>query len=166
VEHVIGIVRAGQPGFAPRDLAPRLEQMGQALFAPPNVKGWAGGKNWLNSATVLARQNFSERMVGPPPGESPKPKPEVRDANTPPELPSPADPAGHLVGLLRKEKRTEPAAVVELLADLFLNGDLVAETRSRLVAFLAEGSPKDADWVRRVGEVAHALVAAPEFTLA
>src|SRR5207245_8423302 len=39
VEHVIGLVRASQPGFPPRDLVPWLEQMGQPLFAPPNVKG-------------------------------------------------------------------------------------------------------------------------------
>ena len=27
------------------------EAMGQELFAPPNVKGWPGGKAWLNTST-------------------------------------------------------------------------------------------------------------------
>ena len=53
---------------SPRELVQPLEAMGQSLFAPPNVKGWPGGKTWLNSATVLARQNFAQTMtVGPAP---------------------------------------------------------------------------------------------------
>jgi tripartite-type tricarboxylate transporter receptor subunit TctC len=28
------------------------------------ITGWVGGKAWLNSATVLARQNFAETMLG------------------------------------------------------------------------------------------------------
>ena len=35
-----------------------LAQMGQRLFFPPNVAGWPGGKNWLTSGTMIARQNF------------------------------------------------------------------------------------------------------------
>ena len=40
-----------------------LEQMGQALFYPPNVAGWPGGANWLTSDTMIARQNFLKRML-------------------------------------------------------------------------------------------------------
>ena len=40
-----------------------MELMGQQLFAPPNVKGWEGGKAWLNTATVLARHNFAHALV-------------------------------------------------------------------------------------------------------
>src|SRR5262249_23101289 len=44
-------------------LITRLESMGQPLFAPPNVKGWPGGKNWLNTSTVLARHNFAQELA-------------------------------------------------------------------------------------------------------
>jgi hypothetical protein len=37
--------------------------MGQQLFAPPNVKGWPGGKAWLSTSTVLARHNFAQRVA-------------------------------------------------------------------------------------------------------
>src|SRR5437764_2130335 len=37
--------------------------MGQVLFAPPNVKGWRTGTDWLNSATLLARNNFAETVA-------------------------------------------------------------------------------------------------------
>lgn len=33
------------------------ELMGQTLFQPPNVKGWDGGRSWINTATVFVRQN-------------------------------------------------------------------------------------------------------------
>jgi uncharacterized protein (DUF1800 family) len=151
VEYVLGIVGAAQPGFAPRDLVPWLEQMGQSLFAPPNVKGWTGGKDWLNSATILARQNFAERMVGPLPGEQQR----VADA-----------PASHLEYLLRQATCTEPGPLAELLIDLFLQGDVGAPARAKLTAFLADGSPEGFEWFRRVGEVAHALVTSPEYSLA
>ena len=40
--------------------------MGQILLYPPNVKGWDGGEAWLNSATVLSRENFASALVQSP----------------------------------------------------------------------------------------------------
>ncbi len=37
--------------------------MGQNLFAPPNVKGWPGGEQWINSNTLLARKQFLDRLA-------------------------------------------------------------------------------------------------------
>lgn len=31
--------------------------MGQRLFAPPSVKGWDGGRSWINTSTMFMRQN-------------------------------------------------------------------------------------------------------------
>ena len=31
--------------------------MGQRLFAPPSVKGWDGGRSWINTSTMFVRQN-------------------------------------------------------------------------------------------------------------
>ena len=42
---------------------PRLAAMGQPLFSPPNVKGWPGGTAWLNTSTVLKRDNFAEALA-------------------------------------------------------------------------------------------------------
>jgi uncharacterized protein (DUF1800 family) len=44
-------------------LALACERQGQDLFAPPNVKGWDGGKTWLDSAAVLARGNWCNDVV-------------------------------------------------------------------------------------------------------
>ena len=40
-----------------------LRQLGQDLFAPPNVKGWDGGFAWINTNTLLARDNDSDTLV-------------------------------------------------------------------------------------------------------
>ncbi|HXD86334.1 MAG TPA: DUF1800 domain-containing protein [Urbifossiella sp.] len=64
VEYVLGAIRAAVPGRAPLgDLVDPLAKMGQVLFAPPNVKGWRTGTDWLNSATLLARNNFAETVA-------------------------------------------------------------------------------------------------------
>jgi Protein of unknown function (DUF1800) len=42
---------------------PVLKQSGQILFDPPNVAGWPGGENWINSDTMIARQNFLKRIA-------------------------------------------------------------------------------------------------------
>src|SRR5262249_23733192 len=61
VEFVPGAVRPTVAGtIRQQELVPHIDRMGQALFAPPNVKGWPGGRAWLNTATVLARQNFAQ----------------------------------------------------------------------------------------------------------
>ena len=38
-------------------LAVASDIMGQRLFAPPSVKGWDGGRSWINTSTVFMRQN-------------------------------------------------------------------------------------------------------------
>jgi hypothetical protein len=64
VEYALGAVRAVVPNRTPLgDMLDPLSKMGQALFAPPNVKGWRYGTDWLNSATLLARNNFAEGVA-------------------------------------------------------------------------------------------------------
>lgn len=35
-----------------------LDLMGQSLFFPPSVKGWEGGRSWINTSTLFVRQNI------------------------------------------------------------------------------------------------------------
>jgi uncharacterized protein (DUF1800 family) len=36
--------------------------LGQNVLSPPNVKGWPGGEAWINSATLLGRKQFLDRL--------------------------------------------------------------------------------------------------------
>ena len=63
VELIVGTLR--QFRFETGEVTPFLlvaRQLGQDVFAPPNVKGWPGGEAWINSATLLARKQFLERL--------------------------------------------------------------------------------------------------------
>lgn len=49
----------------PRFTLNPLRQMGQLLYNPPNVRGWVGGRSWINSATLSARRQLVETLFTP-----------------------------------------------------------------------------------------------------
>ncbi len=64
VELVVGMVRS--LGTPVRDLGilnDALDLMGQSLFYPPSVKGWDGGRSWMNTSTLFVRQNVANFLL-------------------------------------------------------------------------------------------------------
>lgn len=52
------------PGMVPSKSVPGLvKRMEQDIFDPPNVKGWSGGSDWINSRTYIERVKFSEQLT-------------------------------------------------------------------------------------------------------
>ncbi len=41
-----------------------LVNMGQQLYEPPDVNGWALGSEWFSTASMLARMNFAATLMG------------------------------------------------------------------------------------------------------
>lgn len=63
VDLVVGTMRQFQFDVpSPAALAVVTSQLGQVLFAPPNVKGWPGGEAWINTSSLLSRKQFVERV--------------------------------------------------------------------------------------------------------
>jgi uncharacterized protein (DUF1800 family) len=59
-----------------------FRQMGQVPFFPPNVKGWDGGKSWINTATLTFRYKLAHQLVeGINPQEMGLPKPPMMEMN-------------------------------------------------------------------------------------
>ncbi len=157
VEFALGAARAVGLGLVnPEALAGQIDDMGQRLFAPPNVKGWPGGKSWLNTSTVLARHNFAQALcsgtsdINKGSAESPQPVAWI------------VDPSAYF----KRAKITEPEKILDTLADMVFQDDLGAKTRIRLLTFLKDGEPKDAAFDQRVREIIHALLCMPEYQLA
>ncbi len=48
----------------PRQLYGALDQMGQVPLMPPNVKGWPGGRAWINTNTLFVRYNTCVWLAG------------------------------------------------------------------------------------------------------
>lgn len=57
VELLATSARALGARLAPKRAARMAADMGQALFRPPSVKGWDGGRAWIHSGTWIARHN-------------------------------------------------------------------------------------------------------------
>jgi Protein of unknown function (DUF1800) len=46
-----------------RALANIYRQLGQVPFYPPNVKGWDGGKSWINTGTLTYRYQIARALI-------------------------------------------------------------------------------------------------------
>jgi hypothetical protein len=203
VEFVLGAVQAvyrrygeGEAEYRPlpqQALVARLGAMGQQLFAPPNVKGWPGGRSWLNTSTVLERANFAEALAmgtlwtSPSPGSTsvaavaPFPpmapsgqlvQPEApggpREAAVPPRALDPARLLQEEFGAAGKPGpgASRPEDIVRVLLDLYLPGGVRPEARAKLVAYVAEDRPTGPALDRRVREAVHAILSMAEYQLA
>jgi uncharacterized protein (DUF1800 family) len=152
VEFVVGAIRSLGVRWVGTELVDPLNGMGQALFAPPNVKGWDGESKWVNSSTWAARSSLAERI-----SELDEDGP--YSANLPLQNLIPAN-------------LTEPVEIVDRLADLLLQGDLATDTHRELVGFLSkveDGQPanafiEDEDYrTTRIRSLVALMLALPEY---
>ncbi|MHB1556829.1 MAG: DUF1800 domain-containing protein [Isosphaeraceae bacterium] len=190
VEFTIGAVRAvwkpidPDEGLRQQPLVNRIRAMGQALFAPPSVKGWPGGPAWLNTSTVLERDNFAEALTmgtlwpaaepnscaGAPAanariGQLVRKLVAIPAAAGTPENPPPRrslDSARILDG----RKSLRPENLVDALVAIHLPGGIPTAKRARLAAFVARGRPTGPALATRVRETVHAIMTMTEFQLA
>jgi uncharacterized protein (DUF1800 family) len=153
VEFIVGIVRALEGTVGALPLAGAIEALGQVLFAPPSVKGWDGGPAWLNAQTLLGRNNLALALTSTE---------DVRFGSR-------CDPAT----VLAKRGAKTDAEAVDFLLGVFLQGDVPAAAREKLLAYLttAKGvtyplywSPADVN-NHRTRAVTHLVLTLPEFQL-
>jgi len=65
VELIVGIRRMLPMELKNPDIQLLLQRvLGQILFYPPNVAGWPGGRNWIDSSTLMFRLRVPQLMVG------------------------------------------------------------------------------------------------------
>jgi uncharacterized protein (DUF1800 family) len=125
-----------------------LRAMGQTLFYPPNVKGWDGGSAWLNSQTMLTRENFANALA---------------------QNPMMTQRPDWLLGTLRT---MDPNRIAATLTDALLQGDVSPAARAQLIAYLggagqaalSQLSGENVD--ERVRGAAYLTMAMPAYQLA
>jgi hypothetical protein len=129
-------------------------RLGQSLLYPPNVKGWPGGKDWINSNTVLLRFNFAMSMA------THRQREFVRGDQLQPWL---------------EEHNVKTADdVLDHFSLLLLDGGLPEDARSQLAEYLnhdAKGKVQPFKLSNetvsyRVRPVIHMMMTMPEFQLA
>jgi len=64
VEYVVRAMKeVGYVGFSVNDTLTPLLNMGQQLYEPPDVNGWAIGPAWFSTGGMLARMNFAAALA-------------------------------------------------------------------------------------------------------
>jgi uncharacterized protein (DUF1800 family) len=66
IEFLVGVPRALEcfdPPPSSLVLGEWTARLGQDLFYPPNVGGWAGGRAWLTTQAIIARANYAAALV-------------------------------------------------------------------------------------------------------
>jgi uncharacterized protein (DUF1800 family) len=156
---------------APPPLATQnaMRQMGQILFAPPNVKGWDGGKQWISTSTLLFRYNFANYLIN---GDAILPA-NVRQARQGADVGfgRAAQYADQIkrdtvdVGkLVPAAARTKPGEVVDLLAKRFFHTRPAQKEIDAFTNFLESRGPDVTD--ANLRELIHLMMSTPQFQLA
>ncbi len=130
VELIAGTLRTLRPPV--RDLAYLADAsaaMGQRLFDPPSVAGWAGGRSWINTATLFVRQNTMTYLLT---GKLP-----FRDGWTP-------DAIGYDPLLLVAGLESVDASVDHVLR-LAIGEQLPAQRREQLLAYVNQRGGSNAE---------------------
>ena len=142
VEYGIGIIRGLEGLVSTTELGQALAGMGQNLYYPPTVKGWAGGKYWINDAAMVARNNLSMELLqkeGPYKGKL-----------------NPWKIAG-------QNGHSTFKSATRFIVELFLQGDVDSDIIDSLIKSENSGSGENADLLR---DFTHAVVTLSEFNLA
>ena len=143
----------------PRRLIAALRQMGQLPFDPPNVRGWIGGRAWINSATLATRRQLIDALLHPI-NEAALNADEVRELT-----------ASRKAGIanftlsdaqLKTWSQLPPVEAAAQLLARSLPGTTDPALRARLEQFIADGQTKPAPTLRTA---LGALLESPDYQL-
>jgi uncharacterized protein (DUF1800 family) len=146
VEFGLGLVKALEGMVSATQLAQDAAHLGQDLCRPPTVKGWTGGRYWIDTVTLVGRHNLAAALL-----QSGKP------------YDSRLDPWA----VAQKDGYTTPEAAARFLLDLLVQGDIEPDVREALLqsprtpATDSDGGPGAI--LRRL---AYAMITLPEYQLA
>jgi hypothetical protein len=146
-----------------------MRQMGQILFAPPNVKGWDGGKQWISTSTLLFRYNFANYLINgdailPANARQPRQGADVgfgRAAQYAEQIKRDPIDVGKLVPA---DARMKPIEVVDLLAKRIFQTRPAQKEIDAFAKFLESRGPDITD--ANLRELIHVMMSTPQFQLA
>ena len=143
----------------PRRVIGALRQTGQLPFDPPNVRGWIGGRAWINSATLATRRQLIDALLHPI-NEAALNADEVRELT-----------ASRKAGVinftladaqLKAWSQLTPAEATSQLLARSLPGATDPALRARIEQFIADGQAKPVPTLRTA---LGALLESPDYQL-
>jgi len=141
VELGVGLLRSLSATTNVLKLAEELAELGQAVFYPPNVKGWDGGRTWINSSTLLGRANLVRGLL---------------DSSTTRFA------GGTLAAMLDSQGLRDAGAVVDSLVAQLFAVPVPQLARQQAESIIAQARP---DRERALRDALYLLCTLPEFQL-
>ena len=163
VQFYLGLVQDLNLNVAPfpRQSLNALRLMGQNLYRPPNVRGWVGGRLWINSGTFASRRQLVETLFTPINEDN---------LNADEQVQLVAARAAGLSTFTVTDERLgamltslTPAQITDRFVDYFLPIKVDAFFRSSILAFLSDPAAKDR--LVRLRNTAVTLLQSPEYQL-
>lgn len=139
VEFAIGFLRCLNGSTNAYELSDSLNRLGQGLLYPPSVKGWDGGRTWINSSTLLGRSNLIRHLLQ---------NEKTRFGRT------------TLVDYLRSQGATSADDFIDLMESLLFAMRLPLAARDQIRRLAGNGQNEE-----KLNEALHALCTLPEFQL-
>lgn len=140
VEYVVRALKeVGYVGFSVNDALTPMLNMGQQLFEPPDVNGWAIGPAWFSTGAMLARMNFASQLVT-------NQRFELRNA--------------------ARNHRTSPETLLNFVSGQLSTPALPAPVNTALLDYVRAGGAwtgSDAQLLTKAGGLFHLLVGSGEF---
>lgn len=128
VEFTIGAIRQLELEVGGSGVAGVINQMGQIIFAPPNVAGWPGDQgsaNWMNTGTWLVRVNLINSLLNGVKtfqGQGGQGLGNIDQV---------------MQGIISRQNLNSAAAVVDYFTALFIDGQITAPRRQTLIDTLS-----------------------------
>ncbi|MEO5957786.1 MAG: DUF1800 domain-containing protein [Opitutaceae bacterium] len=164
IQFYLGLVQDMELDVAPlpRLTLTPLRQMGQLLFSPPNVRGWVGGRNWINSATITARRQFVESLFAPVDDRSLNADEQIE------LLAARTNGIGNITvddDALAPFVSSDPAEAATVLCATLLAGTVAPEFLETLRQFIALPGADEQQRLRRIRRATVTLMQSPEYQL-
>ncbi len=145
----------------PRHALNALRLMGESPFRPPNIRGWVGGRMWINSGTLNSRRQLVETLFTPINEDN-------LNADEQAQLVA-ARSAGPSTFTVTDERldamlaSSTPAQITDRFVNYFLTVRVDDGFRASVLAFLSDPAAKNR--LARLRSTAVTLLQSPEYQL-
>ena len=153
------------PMARPQVTVNALRQLGQIPFAPPNVKGWDGGRSWITTSTLLYRYNMANFAVGTGPLRIERLRGLAngnKSANTN-ALDVQNDQGPDLAKVIPQQVRSDPKRLVAYLCFRLYQDPLTPRDTATFVKYVSDHGPAPDDNTLR--ELLHLMMSTPQYQL-
>jgi uncharacterized protein (DUF1800 family) len=142
-----------------------LRQLGQVPFAPPNVKGWDGGRSWITTSTLLYRYNMANFAVGIGPLQVERLRKVANTNNAPAnnsfqvqnfQVPD-------LNKVIPQQVRSDPHRLVDYLCFRLYQDPLTPRDKDTFIKYIAGQGPNPDDHSLR--QLLHLMMSTPQYQL-